>query len=83
MNVRSGPGTTYSILGRLNQGQTIVATGKTADGQWLQVTYNGAKAFVFAAYTTFSTGAAPAAAAVPAAAAPAPPRCSRPTRPRR
>jgi uncharacterized protein YraI len=71
LNVRSGPGTNYSILGRLNQGQTIVATGKTADGQWLQVTYNGAKAFVFAAYTTFSSGAAPAVAAAPAAPAPA------------
>ena len=76
LNVRSGPGTTYDILGKLTQGQTIPATGKTADGQWLQVVYNGAKAFVFAAYTSFATGSAPAQAAVPAAApaaaAPAP-----------
>jgi len=68
LNVRSGPGYGFSILGKLNQGQTINATGKTADGAWLQFDYNGTKAFVFAQYTS-SGGAAPAAG--PAAAAPA------------
>jgi uncharacterized protein YgiM (DUF1202 family) len=71
LNVRSGPGTNYSILGKLNQNQTVTANGKTADGQWLQIDFNGTKAYIFAAYTTFSTGAAPAQAAAPAAAAPA------------
>ena len=68
LNVRSGPGYSYSILGRLNQGQTINATGKTADGAWLQFDYNGTKAYVFAQYTT-AGGTAPAAGAAPAAPA--------------
>ena len=71
LNVRSGPGLTYDILGKLTQGQAIQATGKTTDGQWLQIVYNNGKAFVYAAYTSFATGTtAPAPAAAPAGAAP-------------
>ncbi len=77
LNVRSGPGTGNSIIGRLNQGDSVAANGKTADGQWLRITYNGQTGFVFATYTNYASGgggavpAAGAPAAAPAAVAPA------------
>ena len=71
LNVRSGPGTGNTIIGRLNQGQSVAANGKTADGQWLRIDYNGQTGFVFASYTTYASGAAVPAAAAPATGAPA------------
>jgi uncharacterized protein YgiM (DUF1202 family) len=76
LNVRSGPGTTFQILGTTKNGQALAATAKTQDNQWLRVTFNGKEAYVFAAYTTFGSAAAPAASApkasAPTAPAPAP-----------
>ena len=34
INIRSGPGTGYQILGKLAVGQTAVVNGISADGQW-------------------------------------------------
>lgn len=41
VNVRSGPGTTSSIIGRLPAGTVAQITGRTADGQplWWQIVY--------------------------------------------
>jgi hypothetical protein len=36
-NLRSGPGTTFSIVGRATPGQTVTLTGANADGSWQQL----------------------------------------------
>lgn len=37
LNLRSGPGTAYPIVGELAEGQTATVTGISADGQWWQI----------------------------------------------
>lgn len=41
LNVRSGPGLTFAILGQLAVGATVQVTGRTAEGQehWWQIVY--------------------------------------------
>ena len=46
VNLRAGPGTSYDLVGRLNQGQTARVTGKSSDGQWWQVSVEGKMAWV-------------------------------------
>jgi uncharacterized protein YraI len=46
-NLRAGPGTTYDLAGRLNQGQTATVTGKSADGQWWQASVDGKTVWIF------------------------------------
>lgn len=41
LNIRSGPGTAYSILGLLKAGQIAVITGVSADGRWWQIDFSG------------------------------------------
>jgi uncharacterized protein YgiM (DUF1202 family) len=41
LNVRTGPGTTYPIIGGLSLGDTVEVMGKNAAGTWLQIAYNG------------------------------------------
>lgn len=41
VNVRSGPGTDYPIVGVLVGGQQVPAKGRSAAGLWIQVVYNG------------------------------------------
>lgn len=53
LNVRSGPGTSYSRLGILADGKVFTVTGKTkaSDGViWYQLTYSGKKAYVSSKY---------------------------------
>ncbi len=69
LNVRSGPGLGNSIVGRLNGGQTVTVLGRSSDGAWLKINYNGGEAWVYAAYTSSGGGTTTA----PAAAAPAAP----------
>ena len=45
VNVRSGPGTNYEILGSENLGKQLARTGRTSNG-WSQVAYNGQTAYV-------------------------------------
>jgi len=42
INVRNGPGTIYSIIGSMNQGQTAQVDGKNADGSWWRIVYASA-----------------------------------------
>jgi uncharacterized protein YraI len=37
LNIRSGPGSEYRILGKASPGEDLVATGRTADSQWVRV----------------------------------------------
>lgn len=50
VNVRSGPGTSYPVLGRLLAGQTIESTGTTTASGWTPVTFNGKAAYVHSSY---------------------------------
>jgi uncharacterized protein YraI len=47
-NVRSGPGTQYTILGKAHEGDALDITGKLADGSWLRVNFNGQEGWVLA-----------------------------------
>ncbi len=69
VNVREGPNTGYRLLGRLNQNETAPVRGKSADGQWWQITYSGGTGgvgWVFGEYVRANA----AAAGVPVASAP-------------
>lgn len=46
LNVRSGPGTNYSRIGQVQQGQTFPITGKDPTGNWWQFDYNGRPGWV-------------------------------------
>lgn len=48
MNVRAGPGTDYQVIGGADAGQQYDCIGRNADGTWLQVSYAGAPAWMFA-----------------------------------
>ncbi len=46
LNVRSGPGTNYNVIGQIRQGQTFPITGKNPAGNWWQFDYNGRPGWV-------------------------------------
>ena len=50
LNVRGGPGTAYTVVGRAKAGQTYPITGKSADGKWLVIDQNGKQGWVFSQY---------------------------------
>ena len=56
VNVRSGPGTSYKILGVLYPGHTAQQIGNTKYG-WAQVTWKGHTAYVAARYLRGSSAA--------------------------
>jgi len=61
INVRSGPGRNYDIVGILVVGQWVPALGRTPGGDWIQIAYPGAPggvAWVYA-YLTDITGELP------------------------
>ncbi|MCB0208612.1 MAG: PKD domain-containing protein, partial [Anaerolineae bacterium] len=54
LNVRSGPGTDYTILGLLKADQTAEITGLSPDGRWWQIAFSGTaggRGWVAAQYT--------------------------------
>jgi hypothetical protein len=46
VNVRSGPGTSYAQIGRLQAGQSFIITGKNSAGDWWQFDFNGRSGWV-------------------------------------
>ncbi len=54
VNVRSGPGTNYSVIGWLSKGSTVSKLGTS--GNWTKVTYDGITAYVSSAYLTAYRG---------------------------
>lgn len=52
MNVRSGPGTNYNIIGTAEPGQRYVITGKNPQGDWWQIDYNGQSGWLFGQLVT-------------------------------
>lgn len=52
VNVRTGPGTSYPILGRLLRGQSIQSRGTATASGWTPVTFNGRNAYVSSTYVS-------------------------------
>ena len=48
VNVRSGPGREYTILGKMRPSDGLDITGQNADASWLRVNFNGQEGWVFA-----------------------------------
>jgi Tol biopolymer transport system component len=69
LNVRTGPGTVYPIIGGLSLGDGVEVVGKNAAGDWLQIAYNGQEGWVTAACIEL----ADSLATVPEVSAPSPP----------
>jgi uncharacterized protein YraI len=65
--VRSGPGTQYTVLGQLRQGDALDITGRLANNRWLRVNFNGQEGWVSAALfdVTGDIATAPEATAGP------------------
>ncbi len=59
LNVRSGPGTNYPVIGGLPAGQSASITGKSGDGLWWQIVFPGSPSGQgwVSAQPQFSTGA--------------------------
>ncbi|MBX7213609.1 MAG: SH3 domain-containing protein [Thermoflexales bacterium] len=51
LNVRQGPGLTQTIIGNLANGTVVEVLGKSADGEWFQINYNGGKGWIIVAAT--------------------------------
>jgi hypothetical protein len=81
LNVRGGPGTNYPVVGQLKRGDTVVITGRSADGKWAKLGFTDvAEAWASAQYLTINIDfasvevAAAPPAPTPKPAAPAQPR---------
>jgi uncharacterized protein YraI len=69
LNVRSGPGTQYPVVGSIQAGETVDAGGCT--GSWCQVRFSGGSGFASRSYLAMGGGVpGPAVAVAPYAAAP-------------
>ncbi len=53
LNVRSGPGTTYNILGTLQEDTTVRIMGESAGG-WLLLDYYGSNGYIHPDYVELS-----------------------------
>ncbi len=51
LNVRTGPGTNYSVVGVLSEGASVALTG-TKSGNWVQITFKGQRRWVASGYLT-------------------------------
>lgn len=47
MNIRGGPGTNYNIVGAAQQNERFSVKGKSPDGTWWQIDFNGQDGWVF------------------------------------
>lgn len=54
MNVREGPGTDSSRIGGAFEGEAFSITGRSADGEWWQIDFNGEAGWVYAPFVTAS-----------------------------
>ncbi len=78
VNVRSGPGTNYALIGQLAGGQTAVVLGRNADSSWYEFSYNGDAAWVSGSLVNLSGDAGAIALAQNIPAPPPPPPTARP-----
>ncbi len=54
LNIRSGPGPQYSIVGAIPTSGQAIILGCIEDSQWCQVSYNGRQGWVYSQYLTAS-----------------------------
>jgi hypothetical protein len=54
VNIRSGPGTVYGMVGALPPGSTASVGGKNADGSWWYINYSGTAGWVSGSVVTAS-----------------------------
>ncbi|MFC1463357.1 MAG: LCP family protein [Candidatus Brachytrichaceae bacterium NZ_4S206] len=61
VNVRSGPGVNFDILGRMRARQSAPIIGRSADGAWWQIEFGGQPAWISARYVraTGNAGSVP------------------------
>lgn len=52
MNIRQGPGTDYARTGGAFEGEEFGITGKSADGEWWQIDFDGEAGWVYAPFVT-------------------------------
>ena len=52
LNVRDGPGTDYARIGGANEGEAFAITGKSADGEWWQISFEGESGWIYAPFVT-------------------------------
>ena len=52
MNIREGPGTEYDRIGGATAGEEFTITGKSADGEWWQIDFDGEAGWIYAPYVT-------------------------------
>ena len=52
MNIRQGPGTDFARIGGASEGEEFDITGKSADGEWWQIDFDGEAGWVYAAFVT-------------------------------
>lgn len=57
MNLREGPGTDYTIVGTVSDGDQYSVVSTNAAGDWWQIEYQGRLAWVYGGYVTLSAGA--------------------------
>lgn len=57
LNVRSGPGTSFGVVGRLGNGDQVQVIGKNASGDWLQVQAQGVTGDAWVLAAAISTSA--------------------------
>lgn len=51
LNVRQGPGAGYPLAGGLNAGDLVLALGKSEDGAWWQIDYDGLPGWIAEEFT--------------------------------
>ena len=52
VNVQSGPGTNYPIVGRVTQGQSFTLNGRNRADDWLRFGWEGGQGWVYASLMT-------------------------------
>lgn len=52
VNLRQGPATTTSIVGKVVEGDNLISYGKTDDGLWYKVKFADTQGYIFAEYVT-------------------------------
>ena len=52
VNVRSGPGTTYAVLGSAPKGAKYTVTGQS--GSWYKINFNGKTGYISSVYLSVS-----------------------------
>jgi LysM repeat protein/WD40 repeat protein len=62
VNLRSGPGTSYPVVGQISSGERLQATGISPNGSWIQLVFSGVpegSAWIYAPLAEMSGGTLP------------------------